>query len=100
MPKDFGTHHRLSSSGLVHASNTSRAGPLTVRVTTSSRSDVRSTVVPFFVTAASLAPFSTIDFLLPFHVLDNVVQLVEAFFPELAEPFDPGRLLLECVKTQ
>jgi hypothetical protein len=31
--------------GLVHASNTSFAGPLTVRVTTSSRSDVRTTVV-------------------------------------------------------
>src|SRR6202034_680959 len=27
-PIDFGAHHRLSSSGLVHASNTRRAGPL------------------------------------------------------------------------
>src|SRR5438477_7874344 len=26
-PTDFGTHHRLNSSGLVHASNTRRAGP-------------------------------------------------------------------------
>ena len=26
-PVDFGAHHRLSSSGLVHASNTMRAGP-------------------------------------------------------------------------
>src|SRR6202034_4276643 len=25
-PADFGAHHRLSSSGLVHASNTMRAG--------------------------------------------------------------------------
>ncbi len=48
MPIDFGTHHRLNSSGLVHASNTMRAGPLKVRVTTSSRSDFRSTVVRFF----------------------------------------------------
>src|SRR5215831_20835920 len=47
-PNDFGTHHRLNNSGLVHASNTMRAGPLMVRVTTSSRSDFRSTVVGFF----------------------------------------------------
>ena len=45
MPNDFGTHQRLNSSGLVHASNTMRAGALKVRVTTSSRSDFRSTVV-------------------------------------------------------
>src|SRR5215831_3847368 len=30
MPIDFGTHHCLNSSGLVHASNTMRGGPLTV----------------------------------------------------------------------
>src|SRR5215831_3556740 len=28
MPIDFGTHHRLNNSALVHASNTMRAGPL------------------------------------------------------------------------
>ena len=44
----LGAHHRLSISGLVHASNTMRAGPLKVRVTTSSSSDFRSTVVRFF----------------------------------------------------
>ena len=38
---DFGAHHSLNNSGLVHASNTRRTGPLTVRVTTSSRSDRR-----------------------------------------------------------
>jgi len=27
-PNDFGAHHRSSSSGLVHASNTMRAGVL------------------------------------------------------------------------
>src|SRR5688500_15900062 len=48
MPIDFGTHHRLISSGLVHASNTMRAGALKVRVTRTSRSDLRSTVVRFF----------------------------------------------------
>jgi len=42
---DFGVHQRLNSSGLVHASNTTRAGPLMVRETMSSRSDFRSTVV-------------------------------------------------------
>src|SRR6188472_2178285 len=45
MPIDLGTHHRLNSSGFVQASNTICAGALKVRVTTSSRSDVRSAVV-------------------------------------------------------
>src|ERR1700733_2562199 len=31
MPIDFGTHHCLNSSGLVHVSNTRRAGPSKVR---------------------------------------------------------------------
>src|SRR5215475_4218829 len=76
-PNDFGTHHRLNNSGLVHASNTMRAGPLMVRVTTSSRSDFRSTVVWFFTGVVSLSLFASIDFLLPFQFLDNLVQLVE-----------------------
>ena len=41
----FGTHQRIMSSGFVHAANTCRAGPLKVRVTTSSRSPSRSVVV-------------------------------------------------------
>src|SRR5688572_27141705 len=45
IPIDFGAHHCLNSSGVVHASNTSRAGASKVRVTTSSRSDFRSAVV-------------------------------------------------------
>src|SRR4029450_5232780 len=77
-PNDFGTHHRLNNSGLVHASNTIRAGPLKVRVTTSSRSDFRSTVVRFFMAVVSLSLFASIDLLLPFQFLDNLVQLVEA----------------------
>src|SRR5262249_25049796 len=85
-PVDFGAHHRLSSSGLVHASNTMRAGPLKVRVTTSSRSDFRSTVVRFFIGVASL---------LPFQFLDNHVQIVEACVPELPVPLDPCRLFLQ-----
>src|SRR5271157_4764048 len=67
IPNDFGAHHRLSSSGLVHASNTMRAGPLKVRVTTSSRSDFRSTVVRFFMGGGSLSLLASIDLLLPFH---------------------------------
>src|SRR5262245_46946890 len=79
---DFGTHQRLNSSGLVHASNMMRAGALKVRVTTSSRSDFRSTVVRFFVRVGSLSLFASIDLLLPFQFLDNLVQLVEACVPE------------------
>src|SRR6202158_6344287 len=73
MPIDFGTHHCLNSSGLVHASNTMRAGPLKVRVTTSSRSDFRFTVVRFFIGVGSLSRLPFIDLLLPFQFLDNLV---------------------------
>src|SRR4029078_943411 len=84
MPIDFGTHHRLNSSGLVHASNTMRAGPLKVRVVTSSRSVFRSTVVRFFTGIGSLSLLASIDLLLPFQLVNNLVQLVEASVPELA----------------
>src|SRR5436190_12020922 len=94
-PNDFGTHHLLNSSGLIQASNTRRAGPLTVRVVTSSRSDVRSTAVRFFVGVASLSLLSSICFLLQFQFFDNVVQLVEACAPELAVPLYPCRLFLQ-----
>src|SRR6058998_2634191 len=93
-PEDFGTHHRLSSSGLVHASNTMRAGPLKVRVTTSSRSDFRSTIVRLFMGVGSLSLLASIDLLLPFQFLNNLVQLVEACAPALAVPLDPCRLFL------
>src|ERR1043166_6225671 len=94
-PIDFGAHHRMNSSGLVHASNTMRAGPLKVRVTTSSRSDFRSTVVRFFMEVGSLSLLASIELLLPFQFLDNLVQLVEACGPELAVPLDPCRRLLQ-----
>src|SRR5215467_7747476 len=90
-PNDFGAHHRLSSSGLVQASNTMRDGALKVRVTTSSRSDVRSTVVRFFVGVGSLSLLASIDLLLPFQLLDNLVQFLETCVPELAVPLDPCR---------
>src|SRR6478672_7817365 len=97
---DFGTHHRLNSSGLVHASNTMRAGPLKVRVTTSSRSNFRSTVVRLFMAVGSLSLFASIDLLLPFQFLDNLVQLVEACVPELAVPLDPRRLFLQPAQAE
>src|SRR6185295_11720475 len=78
MPIDFGTHHRLNTSGLVQASKTMRAGPLKVRVTTSSRSDFRSTVVRYFMGVGSLSLLASIEFLLLFQFLDNLVQLLEA----------------------
>src|SRR5215831_1752682 len=78
-PNDFGAHHRMRSSGLVNASNTMRGGPLMVRVTTSSRSDFRSTVVGFFMGVGSVSLLASIDVLLTFELLDNLVQLAEAF---------------------
>src|SRR5437868_12681490 len=92
MPIDLGTHHCLKSSALVHASNTMRAGPLKVRVTTTSRSDFRSTVVRFFVAVRSFSVLASIDLLLLFQLLDDLVQRVEAFVPELPEPLEPRRL--------
>src|SRR6516165_2636261 len=99
MPIDLGTHHCLNSSGLVHASNTMRAGPLKVRVTTSSRSDFRSTVVRFSIGVALLSFLATIDLLLPFQFLDNPIQLVEACVPDLAISLDPGRLFLQSARA-
>src|SRR5678815_4050804 len=100
MPIDFGTHHRLNSSGLVHASNTMRAGPLKVRVTTSSRSDFRSTVVRLFMGVGSLSLLASIDLLLPFQFFDNIVQRFEACGPELAVPLDPCRLFFQSVQAE
>src|SRR5215468_12607663 len=78
LPKPLGAHHRLSSSGWVHATNTIRAGALKVRVTTISRSDFRSAVVRFFTGVGSLSLRASMDLLLAFQFLDNLVQLVEA----------------------
>ena len=47
-PNDVGAHQRWNSSGFAQASNTVRVEPPMVRLTTSSRSDVRSAVVPGF----------------------------------------------------
>src|SRR5277367_2978424 len=77
-----------------------RAGPLKVRVTTSSRSDFRSTVVRFFMGVGSLSRLASIDLLLPFQFLDNLVQLVEASVPELAVPLDPRRLFIQPAEAE
>src|SRR5262249_35362437 len=100
MPIDFGAHHRLSSSGLVHASNTRRAGASKVRVTTNSRSDFRSTVVRFFTGVGSLSVLASIDVLLSFQFLDNLVQLVDACGPELVDPLDPLRHFLQSARAE
>src|SRR5689334_16684996 len=99
-PYDFGAHHRLSSSGFVQASNTMRAGPLKVRVTTSSRSDFRSAVVRFFMGVRSLSLFASIDRLLPFQFFDNFVQLVEPCLPELAVSLNPCRLFFQSGQAE
>jgi hypothetical protein len=77
MPNDSGVHHRWNRSGLLQASNTRRAGAPTVRVTTSSRSEVRSTVVPAFPAAGSLCLPASIERLPLFQFLDNLIQRVE-----------------------
>src|SRR5262245_59470517 len=100
MPIDFGTHHCVNSSGLVHASNTRRAGASNVRVTPSSCSAVRSTVVRFFMGVASRSLLASIDLLLPFQRLDDLVQLVEACVPALAIPLDPGRLFFQSARAE
>src|SRR5262245_52934598 len=100
MPIDFGTHHCLSSSGRVHASNTRRAGPLKVRVTTSSRSDFRSTVVRFVVGVVSISLCSTIDFFLSFQCLDNRVQRLEPCAPEMVVSLDPRCRFLQSTHAE
>src|SRR3982751_1373991 len=88
MPIDFGAHHCFTSSGRVHASNTMRAGASNVRVTTTSRSDVRSTVVRGRVPRSPCVLASIVLFL-PLQVLDDLVQLREPCVPELLVLLDP-----------
>src|SRR5919198_3062636 len=93
MPIDRGTHHCSNSSGFVHASNTRRAGASKVRVTTTSRSDVRSTVVRFM--QASLSLLADIGFVTGLELLDHAVQRFEAGVPDLAVSRDPLHLLFK-----
>src|SRR4030095_9290502 len=79
--------------------NTMRGGASKVRVTTSSRSDLRSTVVRFLRVGSRSLP-SSIDSLLPFQFLDHLVLRVEACVPELAVPLDPCRLFGEAAQAE
>src|SRR3954463_14782914 len=88
----------MNSSGLVQASNTMRGGASKVRVTTSSRSDLRSTMVRFSI-VGSLS-LSSIETLLSFQLLNDRVQPVEASLPELAIFLDPCRLFLQSAQTE
>src|ERR1700754_1080770 len=88
MPTDLGTHQILNNSGLLHASKTMGTGVSNVRVTRSSRSDLRSTTVRFL--ATELFSFTGgICLLLAFQVLNKLVQRIEASAPELAVLLDP-----------
>src|SRR5688572_1170243 len=71
-----------------------------VRVTTNSRSDVRSAVERFFMGVGSLSLLASIDLLLAFHLLDERLERVEACVPELAIPLDPRRLLVEPAQPE
>src|SRR5215207_125456 len=100
MPIDRGAHHRLNSSGRVHASNTRRAGASKVLVTRTSRSDFRSAVVwCFTVSRAALFLASNVP-LLPFQFLDDLGERVEACSPKLPVTLDPGGLLIEPARAE
>src|SRR5688572_9456140 len=73
-------------------------GASNVRVTTSSRSPLRSTDVRFCAPSA-LLPCWSIAFLLC-HFADDVVQCVEAGLEELAVCLDPLRLRLEAASPE
>src|SRR3954464_6733104 len=77
-----------------------RAGPLMVRVTITSRSDFRSTVVRFFTGPGLLSILAFIALLLACEFLDNLVQLIEAFVPAPAVPLEPHRLFLQSARAQ
>src|SRR6186713_2418661 len=77
-----------------------RGGASKVRVTTSSRSDFRSTFVGFFMGVGSLSFLVSINLLLPFQFLDDLVQLVEPCRPELAVPLDPCRLFIQPAQAE
>src|SRR6476620_5896398 len=99
MPKDSGAHQRISSSGVVQALKTRWTGPLKVRVTTNSRSEVRSVVVPSLILAGLFASFVSIGFLLLFEFFDDRVERVETFGPVLAIALDPGCLVSQGACT-
>src|SRR3954452_17729648 len=92
---DRGIHQRWNSSAWLHALNTMWRGASNRRVTTSSRSDFRSTAVRFGAALWLLVCWSIILLLL--HLENDLVQSVEPRLEELAVRFDPLCLGLEAV---
>src|SRR4051812_29801694 len=91
-----GSHHCPNSCGVVHAWKTRRAGASNVRLTTTSRSEVRSTLTGR-AAAGWLLPVLSIGALLVLEVCDHVVQRAEARVPQLLVALDPCRHVLEAV---
>src|SRR3954453_10781282 len=77
-----------------------RGGPSTVRVMTSSRSDVRSTVVRALPSAGSLCLPASIGRLLLFQFLDDLVQRSETWGPGPGVFFDPGCLCPQSAEAE
>ncbi len=100
MPIDFGIHHCLKSSAFVQASNTRRAGASTVLVTTTSRSETRSTVVEGFTRVGSLSLWTASTFSFRFISSTTSVERIEARGPELAIALDPGDLFIQSPRSQ
>src|SRR5688500_1918792 len=98
-PYDAGAHHFATSSALVQAPKTMRAGPLKVRVTTISRSPSSFIVVSFFMTR-SLSFLASIALLLFGELLDEPIELVEARIPEASIFLEPVVHLAERLRAQ
>src|SRR4051794_11708498 len=99
MPIDRGSHHCSKSSGFVHASKTRRPGALKVRVTTTSRSDARSTVTGLRASVGSLLVVASMLSLPAFEFLDDVIQRAEARVPQLLVLLDPPGHFLEAARA-
>src|SRR3954452_8357540 len=95
-PIDCGSHHCRNSSGVVHASKTRRAGASNVRLTTTSRSEVRSTLTGRAASGSLFPVLSTGALLVP-QSCDDIVQRAEARVPQLLVPLHPCRHVLEAV---
>src|SRR5678809_1091115 len=54
----------------------------------------------FFMGVGSLTLLASINLLLPFQFLDNLVQLVEPCIPELVVPLDPCRLFIQSAQAE
>src|SRR6218665_142434 len=76
-----------------------RGEALNVRFTTSSRPDVRTTLV-LSPAAVQVSLFASIALFLLFEFFDNLVQFVEARVPELAVSLDPSHLFLQSAHAE